>query len=519
MSPSPLRHPARLAGASLLRLQSDERLAELAAAGHEAAFDAIVDRYRTPLTRYCAGIVGPSRADDAVQQTLINAHDALKRTDEVRHLRSWLYRIAHNAALNVLRAVRDDVSLDAASGAATVAEDGPAAAFERSERFQATVAALQELPERQRAALVLRELEGRSHEEIAETLGVTKGSARQHLMRARVALRTAVTAITPYPLIVRLAEALAGPSSAGWTDAAVGAGAGATLAKLTAGVVATGALVGGAVGTERVVHHRHTGQDAAERSSAGSATKARLVKAGAVSFPAAAGSTGSSATTGPGGGGAGSGSRHGHDKDDKNGRHDRGRGRGHDGSSGSGSGGRGSDSGGSGSGRDDQTSDSGSDDHGGRSGSSSSSGSGGSGNSSGRGSGSHGGSKDSDGSDGSESGSSSSGRSSGGSGSSGGSSGSGSSSSNGGSGGGDSSSSGSSGGGSSGRGSSGSSGADDSSGSGRGSSDDASGATTPTATAPTPTVAPPPPTTTTTDSGGRGSGSDDSGSSDHSGSN
>jgi RNA polymerase sigma factor (sigma-70 family) len=338
MSPPSLRHPARLAGASLLRLQSDERLAQLAATGHEAAFDAIVDRYRTPLTRYCAGIVGPSRAEDVVQQALINAHDALQRTDEVRHLRSWLYRIAHNASLNVLRAVRDDVSLDAASDAAAIAEDGPAAAFERNERFRATVDALQELPERQRAALVLRELEGRSHEEIAETLGVTSGAARQHLMRARVALRGAVTAITPYPLVVRLAEMIASPGAAGWTDAAVGAGAGATLAKLTAGVAATGALVGGAVGTERAVHHRHTGQDAAERSSGGSTTKPRLVKTRAVSLPAAATAGG----TGPSTSGTGHGSSDSSGTDDRKGK-DRGddHGRDHDRSSGRGGGGSG----------------------------------------------------------------------------------------------------------------------------------------------------------------------------------
>jgi RNA polymerase sigma factor (sigma-70 family) len=335
MSPPSLRHPARLAGASLLRLQSDERLAELAANGHEAAFDAIVDRYRTPLTRYCAGIVGPSRAEDAAQQALINAHDALKRTDEVRHLRSWLYRIAHNAALNVLRAVRDDVSLDAASDATAVAEDGPAATFERSERFRATVDALRELPERQRAALVLRELEGRSHEEIAATLGVTKGSARQHLMRARVALRTAVTAVTPYPLIVRLSEMIASPGAAGWTDAAVGAGAGATLAKLTAGIAATGALVGGAVGTERVVHHRHSGQEAAQRSPGEAARKPRLAKTRAVSLPATGtASTTASSTAGSGRGSAGSGTddRKGKDRDDDHGRS-------RDGSSGHGSGG------------------------------------------------------------------------------------------------------------------------------------------------------------------------------------
>jgi RNA polymerase sigma factor (sigma-70 family) len=244
-----------VAGASLLRLQSDDRLVELAIAGHAAAFDAIVVRYRTPVLRYCAGIVGASRAEDAAQQVLINAHDALQRTDEVRHLRSWLYRIAHNVSLNVLRSVRDDVPLDSAATAASFVSDGPAAEFERSEKFRATVAALQELPERQRAALVLRELEGRSHDEIADALGVTAGSARQHLMRARVAMRGAVTAVTPYPLIVRLADTLTASSGgAAWSDAVVGAGAGATLTKLTAGVVATGALVGGAVGTDRVVH-------------------------------------------------------------------------------------------------------------------------------------------------------------------------------------------------------------------------------------------------------------------------
>jgi RNA polymerase sigma factor (sigma-70 family) len=259
MKSAALRHPARLAGASLLRLQSDARLTELAAAGHEAAFDAIVDRYRTPLMRYCAGIVGPSRAEDAVQQALINAHEAMTRTDEVRHLKSWLYRIAHNAALNVLRAVKDDVPLDEATlgaRAGAPGDRGPAESYERSEQFRATLAAVQALPERQRAALVLRELEGRSHEEIAAALGVTTGSARQHLMRGRAAVRSAVTAITPYPLVARLAETLSGGgagASAGWADAAAGAGASATLMKLGAGVAATGALVGGAVGTQHVV--------------------------------------------------------------------------------------------------------------------------------------------------------------------------------------------------------------------------------------------------------------------------
>jgi RNA polymerase sigma factor (sigma-70 family) len=266
-----------MAGASILRLQSDERLAELAVDGHDAAFAAIVDRYRTPLLRYSAGIVGSARAEDAVQQALINAHDALKRTTEVRHLRSWLYRITHNTSLNVLRSVRDDVALDPAQAALA---DGPDAAFESRERLRETLAAVSDLPERQRAALVLRELEGRSHEEIAAVLGVTSGSARQNLMRARATVRAAVSAVTPYPLLVKLATAMAsGPALAGgWTDAVAGAGAGATLAKLTAGVVATGALVGGAVGTERVVQRDHHPQGTVHHAT-DSAPGARLQEA------------------------------------------------------------------------------------------------------------------------------------------------------------------------------------------------------------------------------------------------
>jgi RNA polymerase sigma factor (sigma-70 family) len=256
MEKTGFRNPARLAGASLLRLQSDERLAELAAAGHDAAFDAIVHRYRPALLRYCGAIAGSSRAEDAVQQTLINAHAALGDADEVRHLRSWLYRIAHNVSLNVLRGVRDDVSLDA-EGLRLPVVPASSESFERSEQFRATVAALQALPERQRAALVLRELEGRSHEEIADALGVSAGSARQHLMRARVAMRGAVTALTPWGLIVRLAElASSGGGAPGGLETAAGAGLGAGLVKLTAGVMATGALVGGAaVGTHEVIRH------------------------------------------------------------------------------------------------------------------------------------------------------------------------------------------------------------------------------------------------------------------------
>jgi RNA polymerase sigma factor (sigma-70 family) len=290
-----LHEPVRLAGASVLRLQSDDRLVELARDGHEPAFAAIVQRYHAPLTRYCAGIVGPDRADDAVQQTLISAHTALTTTNsDVRHLRSWLYRIAHNTSLNVLRAVRDDVPLDPHHHLA----DGPEAAIERSERLRATLAAVAGLPERQRAALLLRELEGRSHEEIAAALGVTAGSARQHLMRARAAVRTAMTAITPYPLVARLAEAMAG-GPPWWGDAVAGAGAGATIAKLSAGVAATGALIGGVVGADHVARrHDPAAPTTREAAAAPARTPAHATRAAALPIPgAAAPGTPAAATT------------------------------------------------------------------------------------------------------------------------------------------------------------------------------------------------------------------------------
>jgi len=255
MPPRLLHEPARLAGASLLRLQSDERLATLAAAGHEAAFTAIVDRHRAALLRYCTGLVGPSRAEDVVQQALMNAHAGLRRDSDVRNLRSWLYRIAHNASLNTLRSVRDDLPLDPAQPAA---DGDPAVAVERSERLRSTLAAVDALPERQRAALLLRELEGRSHEDIAGALGVSSGAARQHLMRARAAVRHAATAITPYPLLARLMST--GGSGAG---AGAGAGAGVLLGKMGVGVLATTAVVGGAAGTRHIVVRHHDAKPAA----------------------------------------------------------------------------------------------------------------------------------------------------------------------------------------------------------------------------------------------------------------
>src|SRR3954451_637655 len=262
MQPRLLKHPARLAGASLLRLQDDQRLVALAREGHDPALSAIVTRYGPPLERYCARLLGPGRAEDAVQQAFVNAHAAMKSSDQELALKPWLYRIAHNAALNILRAAKDDgLALD---------EDRPALTHtaeivELRERLRETFAGIQALPVPQRDALLLRELEGRSHEEIAIALGVTEGGARQHLHRARVSLRAAASAITPYPVLTRVLAAAADTGARG-SDLVSGAGlgVGAGAVKAAAGVLAAGAIAGGAAVT---VHHQPPSKDAVAQSA------------------------------------------------------------------------------------------------------------------------------------------------------------------------------------------------------------------------------------------------------------
>src|SRR5918996_3405164 len=103
MTPRRVPESARLAGQPLLRCQSDRRLVDLVRVGNDRAFEAIVDRYRPPMLRYCGRLLPPARAEDAVQQAFLNAYIAMQRGDVELNLRPWLYRIARNACLNGLR--------------------------------------------------------------------------------------------------------------------------------------------------------------------------------------------------------------------------------------------------------------------------------------------------------------------------------------------------------------------------------------------------------------------------------
>jgi RNA polymerase sigma factor (sigma-70 family) len=167
--------------------RSDARLAKLAAAGDERAFTAIFERYHQEIYRYCRAILGDSHeAQDALQSTMASALRALPGERREIELRPWLYRIAHNESITLVRRRRRTVESAEGDLPAQPAAD---AAFESTLRLRALVEDLATLPERQRSALVMRELSGLSHEEIAAAMGVSGGAVRQAVYEARVALQ------------------------------------------------------------------------------------------------------------------------------------------------------------------------------------------------------------------------------------------------------------------------------------------------------------------------------------------
>jgi RNA polymerase sigma factor (sigma-70 family) len=242
MTPQALLAPARLARKPILATQSDERLVDLVRAGYEPAFEAIVARYRGQLVGYCRRFLPEARAEDVVQQTFVNAYGAMKDGQGELRLRAWLHRIAHNAALNALRdrGLRHEQLHERLDGV-----ERPDQVLERKQGLRDMLAAIQALPARQRDALVLRELEGRSYEQIASKLGVSGGAVRQLLNRARTRLREGATALTPVGLVVRMPWSESGESVAGRIAEVCGASAGVVAAKVCATALVTGAVIGG----------------------------------------------------------------------------------------------------------------------------------------------------------------------------------------------------------------------------------------------------------------------------------
>jgi RNA polymerase sigma factor (sigma-70 family) len=179
-----LPRPPRL---RVLRLLSDESLARRVADGDRAAFGEVFVRYQEPIYRYCRSILRSEEdARDALQNTMASAMRGLEGEDRAITLRPWLYRIAHNESMTLARRRREHSTLDEASLPVSRSAEDAALAGERRRELVEDLGAL---PERQRSALVMRELSGLPHQEIAAALAISPGAAKQAIYEARTMLQ------------------------------------------------------------------------------------------------------------------------------------------------------------------------------------------------------------------------------------------------------------------------------------------------------------------------------------------
>lgn len=169
----------------------DGRLARRAARGRERAFAAIYRRHHQALYRYCRAILhNHEDAQDALQNTMLQALRALPSSRGELALRPWLFRVAHNESISLLRKRSPQRTLEVDIDALASSAAGPSAAEELigAEQLRELLADIQSLPEHQRGALLMRELSGLSIGEIAAALEVSDGAAKQLIFEARATL-------------------------------------------------------------------------------------------------------------------------------------------------------------------------------------------------------------------------------------------------------------------------------------------------------------------------------------------
>jgi RNA polymerase sigma-70 factor (ECF subfamily) len=182
---------------------SDQEVVALARAGKESGYRELLRRYERPLFSLIYRMVRDrAAAEDLSQETFIKVLNALESYRPEYRFSSWIFKIANNAAIDHLRRREvDTLSLDGAPGAmtpdaieatavqATDRGPSPLADLESSELGSAIEAAIAKLRPEYRACILLRHVEGRAYEEIAETLDLPLGTVKTYIHRARLELR------------------------------------------------------------------------------------------------------------------------------------------------------------------------------------------------------------------------------------------------------------------------------------------------------------------------------------------
>ena len=165
--------------------QSERELVARVHNGDDWAFEALYDAYHLRLLTFCRHMLGSrEEAEDVLQHTFLAAYRSLRAGYEVVELKPWLYTIARNRCLSVMRRRREEVELDEGAPAT----EGLAAEVDRRADLRMLVRDVQRLPPDQRAALVLFEVGDHSHKEIAAVLGVRREKVKALVFQARETL-------------------------------------------------------------------------------------------------------------------------------------------------------------------------------------------------------------------------------------------------------------------------------------------------------------------------------------------
>ncbi len=216
MEASALTHASRrglLARRSpLLKLQGDAKLIAMARSGNPGAFETIVDRYQGRLLGFCRQMLGSTEdAEDVLQEVFVNAYRAMLADEREINLRPWLYRIARNRCLNHLRKPTADAQ-ESMDMVPAIEASSTAERVHNREEFRQLLSDVKKLPETQRSALLLREMDALSYEEIAAAMDTTVPSVKSLLVRARISLAEASQArqLTCGEVRIELSEAAEG---------------------------------------------------------------------------------------------------------------------------------------------------------------------------------------------------------------------------------------------------------------------------------------------------------------------
>jgi RNA polymerase sigma factor (sigma-70 family) len=226
---------------------------EVPVLARDEAFETLYRRYVEDVYHYALALLrNPADAEDVTQTTFLNAYRAFQRGEEILKPQNWLIKIAHNVARSrysrISRRVKEVPLEEHLDQLAVPEEERP--------NVEGVLRALGRLPFNQRAALVMRELEGRSYSEIGDTLGVSVAAVETLIFRARRSLRVrtaALRSILAVPLPSSLTQLVGGGGSA----AAGGIGAGLlikTAVALVVGGLATGLGVERAMQVEASEH-------------------------------------------------------------------------------------------------------------------------------------------------------------------------------------------------------------------------------------------------------------------------